>query len=162
MEFKPVPEPPERFETLETVRSAVPRVPQPEDDCCLRVQSRIEAVPDRDDASDWLTFLRALGLVDEYDRGYARTGDDPEREQLAERFLDRIVLAETVYEALGDQPATAEAVFERVRDSVPEWERRRTDDWEAVWRDRVRRLLDWAVLFALATRADGGYQRAST
>lgn len=159
MEFKPVPEPPERLDDIRTVRDAVSRVPQPESDCSRRIESRVPFVGGRDAAVDWLLFLRALGLVESYERGYARTGDNPGIDVLAERFVDRIVLADAVVTSLGQKPVTGETAFDRVRESVPSWERRRTDDWEVVWRDRVRRLLEWSVLFGLAVRTDAGYRR---
>lgn len=159
MEFKPVPEPPDDLEGLESIRAAVPRVPKPQTDCCQRLQRRVPSIADRDEGADWLTFLRALELADEYDRGYARTDDEPPRAALGERFRERVVLAEAVCSALDPEPASAGDVFERVRGSVPEWERRRVDDWESVWSDRVRRLLDWAVLFGVAERTPDGYRR---
>lgn len=159
MQFKPVPAPPASIETVYAVRAAVPRVPKPEADCCLRVCDRVEGIDDRETASDWLTFCRALRLVDEFDRGYGRTDDAADPEVLAARLRDRVVLADVVGTALEDGPATAEGVFDRVCDSVPEWERQRTDDWETVWQERVQRLLDWLVLFEWAAKSDDQYRQ---
>lgn len=158
MRVKVVP-PVRTVEFLREVQSALPLVPGSVEDCCTRVVSRTD-VAARDDAREWLTFARALGLVTESERGYARTREEPARETLAERFSERVHLADDVLAALADDPRDASAVFERVRDDVPEWERARHDDWEAVWRERVERLLDWSVEFGLAERVDGGYRRA--
>ena len=159
MQFKVVPPAPDSLEALETARRAVPLVPQSETDCCARVMDRA-GVPARDEAKEWLTFMRALGLVAEAERGYYRTRDLAAREELAAAFRERVYGAEDLLDALDEaEPASTEAVFERFADSVPTWERQRHADPEYVWRERVGRLLDWAVLFGLAGRADGGYVR---
>ncbi|PSQ34664.1 hypothetical protein BRD11_03500, partial [Halobacteriales archaeon SW_12_69_24] len=56
-----------------------------------------------------------------------------------------------------DDPLGAGEVFERVSDRVPQWERHRHEDVADVWRQRVRRLLEWAVVLGLAERAEDGY-----
>jgi hypothetical protein len=159
MQYKVVPPVPDSLEALETARRAVPLVPRSETDCCARVMDRA-GVPARDEAKEWLTFMRALGLVAEAERGYRRTRDTVAREELAAAFRERVYGAEDLLEALDErEPASAESVFERFAGSVPTWERRRHADWRRVWRERVDRLLDWAVLFGLARRENGGYVR---
>jgi hypothetical protein len=155
--FKVVPEPRSRT-FLAEVRAAVPLVPGSVEDCCQRVVARTD-VPGRDDAREWLTFLRALGLVEETGSGYRRTREDPD-DALAANFRQRVHLADDVVAALGDEPRNADDVFAAVREAVPRWERDRHDDWEAVWRDRVARLLGWAAVFGLAAERDGGYLRS--
>jgi hypothetical protein len=112
---------------------------------------------DREDAVEWLTFLRALGLVAETDRGFERRRD-PDRDALAATFCDRVFGAREVLDALSaaDAPLTVDEAFGRVRDDVPDWERNRHADWERTWRDRVRRLLGWAALFGLTGRTTVG------
>lgn len=167
MRFKVVPEPrPPAF--LERARLAMPLVPGDEDDCCARLMAETD-IAARDAAREWITFLRALGLVAEADGGYYRTREDVDDATLARRFRERIHPAAEVLDALADAgagaeagtPLDADAVFERVVDEVPQWERARRSDWEAVWRERVGRILEWAVAFDLAARADGGYRPAA-
>jgi hypothetical protein len=156
MQFKVVPPAPDSLEALEVARRAVPLVPQSETDCCARVMDRA-GVPARDEAKEWLTFMRALGLVTEAERGYHRTRRSAETDRLSAAFRERVYGAEDLLDALDpDEPATADEVFERFADSVPAWERQRHADWRQVWRERVRRLLDWAVLFGLAGREGEG------
>ena len=168
MRFKVVPalpdaareEPPVALDLLARARDAVPLVPRSEDDCCMRVVNA-GVVGARDDASEWLTFARALEVAAESDRGYHRVRDAPDptaagRTVLAGRFRERVFGAEELLAALAaaDGGLTADAAFDRFRDRVPNWERRRHTDTEAVWRDRVEHLLDWAVVLGLA-RWDG-------
>ncbi len=156
MRFKVVP-PARSVAFLAEVRAAVPLVPGSVEDCCRRVVDRTE-VAARDDAREWLTFLRALGLVAEAADGYRRTTEDVDDEALAAAFRERVFLAEEVLGALDDAgPRDADAVYDAVRDDLPAWERDRHDDPDAVWRERVGRLLDWAVAFGLAEAVDGGY-----
>lgn len=155
--LKPVPEPPADLAALWTARDAVPLVPKPENDCCARVMDRY-GVDARDDARTWLTFLRALGLVAEADRGFHRTRDDPDRAALADRFHEGVYGAREVLDAVGDDPRTAGEAFEAVERIVPNWERHKDPAWERTWRERVRRLLDWAVLLGLAEREGDRYR----
>jgi len=160
VQFKVVPPAPDSLEALETARRAVPLVPRSETDCCTRVMDRA-GVPARDGAKEWLTFMRALGLVDEAERGYHRTRESLEPERLAAAFRERVYGAEDLLDALdAGKPVSAHGAFERSVDSVPAWERQRHADWREVWRERVGRLLDWAVLFGLAERTDEGYVRS--
>lgn len=169
MRFKIVPalpdaaraEPAVALDLLARARDAVPLVPRSEDDCCMRVVNA-GVVGARDDASEWLTFARALELVAESDRGYHRVRDAPDptetagRAALADRFRERVFGAAELLGALaaaGDG-LPVDAAFDRLRDRIPNWERRRHTDTEAVWRERVGHLLDWAVVLGLA-RWDG-------
>lgn len=161
VQFKVVPVPPGSFDFVAEARRAVPLVPGSEEDCCARLMERT-GLAERDAAREWLTFLRALGLVEVGDRGFSRTRDDPDRAALADAFRERVYAAEDVLDALreADEPLDAPEVFERVRERVPQWERNRHADWETVWTGRVGRILDWAVLLGLAGRTDGGYRPA--
>lgn len=147
MRYKTVPEP-RGLETLCTVRRAVPMVPGSEEDCCARIAARTD-LPGRDVAREWLTFLEALGLVVESERGYHRTREDPDREVLAGRLLDSVFGAQEVFEAAADGSIDASTAFAALRGSVPQWERHRNPDWEREWRERAERLVGWAVTFEL-------------
>ncbi|MEF8830622.1 MAG: hypothetical protein V5A23_03695 [Halobacteriales archaeon] len=158
MRLKPVPPAPEDLDGLWAARDTQPRVPRSETDCCGRLMDRY-GVPERGEAETWLTFMRALGLVGETDGHYYRTGDDPDRAALAERFREGVYAAREVLDALEDrEPKSAEATFEAVADVVPEWERHRDPGWEQTWRTRVERLLAWAALFGLVERTAEGYR----
>jgi len=159
MQFKPVPSPPDSLEFVEEARATVPLVPKSEHDCCGRLMERT-SVDLRGDAETWLTFLRALELVDEYERGYARTRTEFDRDAIAGAFEERVFAADVVLDALraSDEPLSVDAVFDRIEDVVPRWERDRHPDWRDVWRNRVVDLLEWAVLLDLAERSDGGYR----
>lgn len=155
MRVKPLPEPPDDLAIVEDARSALPLVPGTETDCCARLGDRLD-LP-RDDARTWLTFLRGLGLVEEVEAGFVRTRDDPD---LPRSFREGIFGATEALDALGDDPLTADALFERIEGHVPEWERhKRPGAWRGEWRERTRRLLDWLVLLGLAHRTPEGYVR---
>lgn len=147
---------------MTAVRAALPLVPGAVEDCCARVVART-AVPSRDEARRWLTFLRALGLATETDAGFARTRENKDREALAGAFRERVFGAREVLDALAaaEEPLDEAAVFERVEAQVPAWERARHDDWQRRWRERVARLLAWADLLGLATRTAEGYRRVN-
>jgi hypothetical protein len=159
--FKVVPPAPGDLGHVHAAYTAMPLVPNAEESCCARLMART-TVHAQDEAKEWLTFLRALGLVAEGPRGYRRVRDvDDDPDTLADRFRERVFAAEealTVLEA-ADEPLTAEAVFERLRERVPTWERQRSSDWAEVWQERVARILAWAVLFHLAAREGDGYVR---
>lgn len=161
VQIKIVPEAPGGLDVLDEARRAVPLVARTEEDCCARLMDRID-LDGRDAAREWLTFLRALGLVEVGERGFSRTDRDLDRTSLAEAFRGRIYAVEDVLTALEESssPLDPSAVFDRVRNRVPPWERNRHADWADVWTERVRRILDWAVLFGLAQRRDGGYERS--
>jgi len=157
--YKVAPEPPAELGGIARAQRAVPRVPGSEDDCCTRLQQRLD-LSTRDDGREWLTLLDALGLATETDRGYRRTDRDPSDGAVATAFRDRVFGGAELLAALAEArgPLTVDDGFAAVRDIVPTWERNRHDDWERRWRERTRRLLDWAVLLGLATRVDGGYR----
>lgn len=159
MRYKVAPDPPADREGLARAQRAVPRVPGSEDDCCTRLRERL-GLPTRDDGREWLTFLDGLGLATETDRGYRRTDRDPDADAVATAFRERVFGARELLDALAatDGSLTAEEGFAALREIVPTWERNRHDDWERLWRQRAHRLLDWAVLLGLATRADEGYR----
>jgi hypothetical protein len=158
--FKEVPAPPASLDALADYRRAVPLVPGSEDDCCARLQRRTD-VATRAAARTWLTFLRALELVEETDDGYARTRGDADPEALADAFRERVVGAREVLAALDEGPVDAAAAFEAVRPAVPRWERHRNPEtWEDEWRERAERLLSWAVLLGLAEPTADGYAAA--
>jgi hypothetical protein len=160
MRFKHVPRPPERVERVFEARQAVPLVPDTQDDCCTRLMERC-GFPERDEAAKWLTFLRALGLVAEHERGYARTREDVGPDALADRFLDGVYLAPAVRDAVGnaEEPVSADAVFDAVAGAVPQYERNKyPTNWREVWGDTVARELGWlALLGELETTDDGRY-----
>lgn len=159
MRLKPVPPAPADPERLRSARRAVPLVPGSENDCCARIRRRLD-LPGRDAARTWLTFLRALGLVEETSRGYARTRDSFAMEAVRPAFVEGVFGAREVLVVLEDagDPLAPDAVFERVVDVVPQWERHSDPAWRETWRERVARLLAWAALLGLAD-ADGGTYR---
>lgn len=160
MRYKTVPEPRD-LEALHAVRRAVPLVPSDEEDCCARIASRTE-VPGRDIAREWLTFLEALGVVAEGERGYHRTRTDPDRDVLAGRFLDSVFGAREVFKATDrDGPIDAGGAFAALEESVPRWERHRNPDWEREWYETTERLLKWSVAFGLLERDEDGRYRVA-
>lgn len=158
MKFKVVPPAPDSLDRLEAVWGAVPVVPDAEESCCARLM-RDASVPAQDEAKEWLTFCRALDLAEEGSRGYSRVRGEFDPDTLAERFREHVYAADEALAVLADadEPLAAEAVFDRLRDRVPTWERQRSTDWAETWTERVDRILAWAVLFELAEREDGGY-----
>ena len=158
MKYKPVPEPPETLAFVAEVQQALALVPATTEDCCSRIVSRT-AVPSRDEARRWLTFLHALGLANETGRGFARTRREVDRDELRSAFEERVFGAQEALDLLAaaDGPLDADAVFDGVREEVPAWERHHDDSWETVWRERVGRLLKWGVLLGTVERADGSY-----
>ncbi|WP_049996718.1 hypothetical protein [Halococcus sediminicola] len=157
MKLKAVPEP-RGIEFLDEAQRALPLVPGSENDCCARLLDRTDLAA-RDDAREWITFLRALGLAAETDSGYRRLRRDPNREELATAFREGVFGADTLLDGLpDDEPLDETEAFEGFRSHIPNWERHRRPDWEDHWRERVRRLLGWLVLFDLAERVDDGYR----
>jgi hypothetical protein len=156
---KVVPPAPDSVGAVRETWRAVALVPEPEESCCARLMDRAD-VPAQDEAKEWLTFLRGLGLVSEGERGYHRLREDPGEVDLARRFREGVYGVETLLDHLDADPVDADAAFERFADRVPNWERHHNADWESVWRERVGRLLGWAVLLGLADRVEGGYVRA--
>ena len=157
MKLKAVPEP-RGIEFLDEAQRALPLVPGSENDCCARLLDRTDLAA-RDDAREWITFLRALGLAAETDSGYRRLRRDPNREELATAFREGVFGADTLLDSLPDDEQLDETeAFEGFRSHIPNWERHRRPDWEDHWRERVRLLLGWLVLFDLAERVDDGYR----
>ncbi len=156
MRYKVAPEP-RSVAFLRDVQSALPLVPGTVEDCCARIGDRT-GLQSRDEARSYLTFVRALGLATETDRGYSRVRDGPADDELGERFREHVFGAQEVLEALAGGARTAAECFEALRESVPRWERERHADWEPEWRARTEHLLEWAVEFGLVYRQDGEYQ----
>jgi hypothetical protein len=148
---KRLPPAPASLDAVDRAREAVGRVPDPEDDCCARVGDALGV--DRRTARDWLTLLRALGLVERTPGGYRQTGESGD---LFGRFRDGVYGAREALAALDGAPRAAAAVGERVRQ--PAWERRRSVDPARAWRERTERLLAWLTLLGAAERADGGWR----
>ncbi len=154
MRYKAVPPVSDRAQ-LRRAAKAVPLVPDPATDCCARIQAET-AVASRPDAQEMLTFLQALGLVTESDRGIHRTTDQPDAEAVAANFLTTVFGAREVIQAVEEGATTSTEVFAAVRPAIPRWERTREASWESTWRERVERLLGWAVEFeCLEPTADG-------
>ena len=141
---------------LETARAAVPLVPDGEADCCRTIQ-RAAGVEDRETARAYLTFLQALGLVAESERGYYRTRERLGRERLAASYRDRVFLGAELLDAVEAEPRTTDAAFEVVRDRIPRWERERDPAWERHWHERVAHLLAWAVVLGRLTVDSGRF-----
>ncbi|MFP9058896.1 hypothetical protein ACLI4R_00020 [Natrialbaceae archaeon A-chndr2] len=170
MQFKLVPEAPESVDYLETVQAAVPLVPGTEDDCCARIMRQTEISP-RDEARTWLTFLRALELATEGPTGFHRVrgrpapSDPAERSRLRESFVSRVYGVERILELLeaANEPLSADAVFDRFRESIPQYEQHKhRNRLREIWGERVARILDWAVLFDLAVVESAGYTVADS
>ena len=161
MRYKIVP-PAQDAAFLEDAQRAVPLVPGTVEDCCLRLVDET-AAPSRDAAREYLTFLEALELVEESERGYRRRRIEPDEQDLADAFERRVFGASELLDALRTNgPQTAGEAFESIRNVVPQWERDRHTDWEAEWRDRTGRLLEWCVTFELATTDGSEYQAVKT
>ncbi len=161
MRFKPVPEPPDSLDGLGDAHRAVPLVPTPPADCRRRLRRRLD-LPGADAARTWLTFLRALELVARTQDGLRRRRTSLSRDRLGTALVERVFGVRELLAALHDagRPLSADEAFDRVRRFVPSWERLRNPDWDATWRGRVRSVLEWMVLFAVATRGAGGYLAA--
>ncbi|WP_435073039.1 hypothetical protein [Halorubrum sp. HHNYT27] len=158
MRLKPVPAPPAAVDDLRELQRAVPLVPGSTDDCCARLRDRCD-LPDRRTANDWLAFLRALGLVRETSRGFVRTDAEPTPELVREGLREGVLLVPETLAALRaatpTDPLTPAGLFEATRESVPRHDRARDPEWEATWRARAARLLEWLALVDLAERVDG-------
>lgn len=157
--LKPVPEAPGDLEGLRDARRAVPLVPGTESDCCARLQDRLD-LDSRDEARTWLTFLRALGLAAETRRGFARTREEFSEAALASALREDVYAVREVLAALeaAEDPLEPAAVFDRVEDVVPQWERHKDPDWRTSWRERTGRILAWTELLGLAEHVDGRYR----
>ena len=155
MRYKVVPEP-RSVAFLRDVQSALPLVPGTVADCCSRIRDRTD-LQSRDEAREYLTFVRALGLAAGHDRGYSQMRDGPADGELGAQFHENVFGARETLEVL-EEGRTAMECFAVVRDTVPRWERERHVDWAAVWRERTERLLAWAVEFGLASYENGEYR----
>jgi len=158
--FKLLPDPPDSLGVVADAQRAVPLVPASEDDCTARLLRRLE-FPSRDVARTWLTFLRALELATETPSGFVRESTEPTSEHLRSAFQLRIYGAREVLDALDtDDSRTVEDVFADFEERVPVWETHRAaGDWRDVWRERVERIVAWAVLLGLAAEQGDGYVR---
>lgn len=166
MRFKVVPEPRSLSFVRET-KQTLPLVPSSEDDCCALLMADTE-IDDRATAREWITFMRALRLIGESDGRYYQRRDqsDFSTTDLASAFREQVYAADEVLTALeertdeddeSEEALSATEIFEHIREIVPMWERNHHHDWETVWRERVSRLLGWAVEFGLVERSDSGY-----
>ena len=158
MRFKILPEPADSLKAVEEMQAAVPLVPDDETSCCARLMDRTD-VAAQDRAKEWLTFLRALELIEETGGKYRRLPVEADPDALRRAFRGRVYLADEALFVLSavDGPVGVEAVYERLDGRVPRWEQLRRTDADGVWRERVRRVLEWAVLLGLAERAEAGY-----
>ena len=164
MQFKPVPEPPADLSSVAELLEAVPETAGAVDDCCAHLvdETDLEA---RGEAETWLVFLRALELATAESDGYRRSTERPsvgtavESDRLRDAFRERVHRADAVLETLerAAEPLSAAAVAEAVgEDRSATGRERRSDRSAPRRRERVRRLLEWAVLLGLAERtADG-------
>ncbi|GAA0534008.1 hypothetical protein ABNG02_09105 [Halorubrum ejinorense] len=165
MRLKPVPDPPTGLDALRAFQRAVPLVPGDTDDCCARLRRRRD-LADRQTANDWLAFLRTLGLVEETPRGFVRADAEPTPELVRDGLRDGVLLVPEALAALRDaspaDPLTAADLFAATRDAVPRHDRARDPDWEAAWRDRAARLLEWLALVDLAVPVRGDSEPADS
>jgi len=156
MRYKIVP-PVRSVAFLREAAETLPLVPGSVEDCCSRVRDGT-AVTSRDEARAYLTFMQALGLVAETDRGFHRVREQPDDAALSEAFRDRVFGAREVLAAVADEALTADEAFAVLGEKIPRWERDRHEDWEAEWRERTERLLEWGVEFGPVVVDDGQYR----
>jgi len=161
MRFKWVAEPPATVGAVVDIQRTIPLVPASEADCLRRLADRTDTIDGRDDASQWLTFLRALGLIDRTASGYRRERVDLTADELVDRLLDGIYGAREIHDTLAaaDEPLSAEDLDGVV--DLPTWERHHHADAEGVRRQRLRRLVDWFVLCGVVERTPDGRWRRS-
>ena len=153
MRYKVAPAP-RSLDALADARAAIPLVPEPEADCCRAIQRATDCAT-RDEARTVLTFLQALGLVGESERGYHRTQRPLDRGAAAEAFRRSVFLVDELLVALEAESRDTDEAFAAVREGVPRWGRNRHADGRAVWRDTGSNLLAWGVVFGLLTGGDG-------
>lgn len=157
MKFKLIPPAPDSVDAVRAAQRAVPLVPDSEDDCCARLMRRCD-FPSRDVARTWLTFLRALELVEETPSGFRRLDREPTREHLRDALCRRAYLAAPLLDALADGPLSDDDLLAVVRDLVPTWEHHKEPTrWEEIWTARARDTLEWLRLVGLAERTPDGY-----
>lgn len=161
MRYKVVP-PVRSVAFLRDAAGTLPLVPGSVEDCCSRVRDGT-AVTSRDEARAYLTFMQALGLVAEAERGFHRVRSPPDDAALAAAFRERVFGAREVLDAVAEDPRSVDEAFTAISGEIPTWERDRHEDWEAEWRERTERLLGWAVEFDLVAvdEATGQFISAS-
>lgn len=139
------------LDVVEAVWRAVPVDPTATTDCCDRIRDRT-AVGTREQASEWLVFLTALGRVTDDGDGYHRSRDDLDAGEIAERFESRVFGVSEVLEALetADGPLARDEIVDRLDTGT----RRRLERAGGEYLDR---LLAWAVAFDLMTTAGVKY-----
>lgn len=156
MRFKVVP-PVRSISFIREAHRTLPLVPSSENDCCALLMNH--GIDSRDEAREWITFLRALRLVAEENGRFYQCRVDPSDRELASAFRERMHAANELLAlvAEAESPLTAAEVFERSQQEIiPQWERYQ-QDWEKIWRERVRRLLAWGCEFDLLRLRDEGY-----
>ena len=176
MRFKPVPEPPSDLAAVAAILEAVPVTAGAVDDCCAHLVAETE-LESRSEAETWLVFLRALELVSAAPAGYRRvpappSGESPSGESpgldpddCGRAFRERVDGAEAVLEILesADEPLSAAAVADELAaDHAASDRENRPDRFETDRVERVRRLLEWAVLLERVERAGDGDRYRST
>jgi hypothetical protein len=147
---------------LRSVGDALPRVPNSVEDCCTRIRDRT-ALQSRDVAREYLTFCQALGIAAETEGDFYRAPATPSDDELATAFEENVLGVRELLTTLADRSrngaTSVDTLFEdAVEPLVPRWERNRASDWAATWRERTDRLCEWAVVFDLVERGDGGYR----
>ncbi|WP_253738566.1 hypothetical protein [Halohasta salina] len=160
MRFKWVVEPPATLDAVADAQRAIPLVPASEADCHRRLVDRTH-IDDREEASQWLTFLRALRLVDRTPGGYRRERVDLTTDELVDRLCDGIYGAREIHSVLtdADDPLSVEDLDGVV--DLPTWERHHHTDPGKVRQRRLRRLAEWCVLCGVAERTDAGYHMSN-
>ena len=159
MRFKWVPEPPATIEGLGAIQRAVPLVPATESTCLQRLVDRTDHIDDRETASRWLTFLRAIDAIEETPGGYRRQRVELTDDDLHRRLINGVYGASELREVLlnAEQPLSIETVLDRGAD-LPTWERHHQTDHQQVHRRRGRRLVDWFVLCGVVDKVATGYR----
>lgn len=163
MRFKWVREPPDSLGELDDARRAIPLVPARESDCVSRLIDRTGWIDDRETANKWLTFLRALGMVQQVSSGYRRRPEELTAELLVDRLCDGVYGARELRDVLAaaDEPLSTDTLVDRAA-ALPTWERHHQTDHKRVHHRRVRRLVDWFVLCGAAENTPTGYRLVET
>jgi len=161
MRFKWVVEPPATLDAVADAQRAIPLVPASEADCLRRLVDRTDetVIDDREDAREWLTFLRAIGLVNRTPSGYRRERIELSAGELVDRLHDGIYGARELYDRLeaADEPLSVGDLAETV--DLPTWEQHHHANPERVRRQRLRRLAEWFVLNGVTEQTADGYFR---
>lgn len=159
MRFKWVPEPPETIADVEAIHRAIPLVPASESTCLQRIVDRETPIETREEATRWLTFLRALEVIEQTPNGYRRKRVDLTGDELSGRLSDGIYGARELHDLLArvDDPMSVDELTDRAAE-LPTWERHHHTDHTQVHRRRQRRLVEWFVLCGLAGKTPAGYR----